>query len=93
MKNYSGDPITYHLITRTTLLWDILVSINQMAKLLCLPGHNKKGPNRTMKVKRPFWRQRNMFGTRIKIMLKEQLVDPPIHYLTFYLAIRLSSHH
>ena len=33
----------------------------------------KKGANRTMKVKRPLWRQMNMFGPRIKIMLILQL--------------------
>ena len=38
---------------------------------------------RTMKVKRPFVKQRNMFGARIKIMWEEQLVDPPIDYITF----------
>ena len=56
--------------------------IEWLVKLLCLSGHNKKGANRTMKVKRPLWEQRNMFGARIKIMWDEQLVDPPIHYLT-----------
>ena len=35
-----------------------------------------------MKVRRPSSRQRNTFGTRIKIMWEEQLVDPPIAYLT-----------
>ena len=24
-----------------------------------------------------------MFGARVKIMWEEQLVDPPIHYITF----------
>ena len=28
-------------------------------------GHNKKGANRKMTVKRPLWEQRNMFGARI----------------------------
>ena len=37
---------------------------------------------RTMKVKRPFAKQRNMFGARIKIVWEEQLVDPPIDYIT-----------
>ena len=31
---------------------------------------------RTMKVKRPFVKQRNMFGARMKIVWEEQLVDP-----------------
>ena len=35
-------------------------------------------PIRTMKVKRPLRRQRNMFGARMGIMWEEQLVDPPI---------------
>ena len=38
-------------------------------------------PIRTMKVKRPFRRQRYTFGARIKIMWEEQLVDPPIDYI------------
>ena len=40
----------------------------------------KVAPIRTMKEKRPFVKQRNMFGARIKIMWEEQLVDPPIYY-------------
>ena len=39
----------------------------------------KKGANRTMKVRRPL---RNLFGARIKIMWEEQLVNPPIDYIT-----------
>ena len=35
-----------------------------------------------MKVKRPSGRPRNMFGAGTKIMGEEQLVDPPIHYIT-----------
>ena len=38
--------------------------------ILCLFGHNKKGTNGTMKVKRPLWRQRSMLSARIKIMWK-----------------------
>ena len=34
-----------------------------------------------MKVKRPLWEERNMFGARIKIMWEEQLVDPQIHHI------------
>ena len=40
-----------------------------------------------MKVKRPMWEQRNMFGARIKIKLEAQLVDPPIHYLTCVIVL------
>ena len=42
---------------------------------MCLSVHNKKGVDRTIKVKRPFLEQRNMFGARIKIIWEEQLVD------------------
>ena len=35
-----------------------------------------------LKLNRPLWRQRNIFGARINIMWEEQLVDPPIHYIT-----------
>ena len=42
----------------------------------------KVAPIRTMKVERPLKRQRIVFGARIKIMSKEQLVDPPIDYIT-----------
>ena len=49
--------------------------------LLYLSGQNKKGANRTTKVKRPLRRQRNMFGNKIKIMWEEQVVDPPIDYI------------
>ena len=55
--------------------------IEWLVKLLCLSGHNRKGANRTMKVKRPLWEQRNMFGPRIKIMWEEQLVDSPTPYI------------
>ena len=45
----------------------------------------EKGGERTMRqtlnVKSPLWKQRNMFGARIKIMWEEQLVDPSIHYI------------
>ena len=36
--------------------------IEWLVKLLCLSGHNRKGANRTMKVKRPLCEQRNLFG-------------------------------
>ena len=39
-------------------------------------------PIRTMRVKRPFEKQRNMFGARIMIMWEEQLVDPLFDYIT-----------
>ena len=35
-----------------------------------------KGVNRTVIVKSPLWEQRNMFGSRIKIIREEQLFDP-----------------
>ena len=41
----------------------------------------KVAPRRTMKVKRPMWRQKNMFGARIRIMWEEQLVGPPIDFI------------
>ena len=50
----------------------------------------KKIANWTMKVKRPLWRQRNMFGARIKIMWEVQLVDPSIDYLTSVKTIQAS---
>ena len=37
-----------------------------------------------MKVKKPFVKQRNMFGARIKIMWEERLVDPPIDYIQYF---------
>ena len=43
-----------------------------LAVLLHLAGWIKKGANRTMGVKRPLWKQRNMLGARIKIMWEEQ---------------------
>ena len=42
----------------------------------------RKGANRKMKGKRHLRRQRNMIGPRKKIMLEEQLVDHPTHYIT-----------
>ena len=39
-------------------------------------------------VKRPLWRQRNMFGAIIKIMWEEQLVDPPIGYIIWLTHFR-----
>ena len=42
--------------------------------VLYLSGQNEKSTNRTDK--------RNMFGARVKIMWDEQLVDPPVHYIT-----------
>ena len=44
----------------------------RILNLLYLSGWNKKGANRTMKVKRPLRRQRNKFGARKKIMWEEQ---------------------
>ena len=44
---------------------------------ICLVGI-KWAPTR----QNPLRRQRNMFDTRIKIMLEEQLVDPRINYKT-----------
>ena len=58
------------------ILWALVKDM-----LLCLSGHNKKGSNRTMKVKRPSWKQRNMFWAIINIMWEEQLIDLPIHHL------------
>ena len=37
------------------------ITLNKKS-ILCLSGQNKKGANRTMKVKRPLQRQMNMFG-------------------------------
>ena len=45
------------------------------------------GAKRTMKVKRPLRRSRNIFGARIKIMREEELVDPPIHYIKAMLIL------
>ena len=47
----------------------------------------KVAPIRIIKVKRPLWRQRNMFGARIKIMLDEQLVDPPVDKIIYVLVM------
>ena len=47
---------------------------------ICLVGP-KVVPIRTMKVKRPFVKQRNMFCARIKIKWEEQLIYPPIDYI------------
>ena len=52
----------------------------------CWSGH-KKGANRTIKVKMPLGEQRNMLGTRKKIMWEKQLVDLPIHYITSVIAL------
>ena len=49
--------------------------------VLCLSGHNEKVANKNIQVKRSLWEQRNMFGARIKNMSKEELVDPPFHYI------------
>ena len=40
-----------------------------------------------MKVKRPLWEQSNMFGTRIKIIWQEQLVDPLADYIISVIAL------
>ena len=40
----------------------------------------KKGANRTMKMKRPLPRQRNMIDAIIKIKWEEQLDEPPIDF-------------
>ena len=53
-----------------------LIKLDSYGNVLWLYGHDKKGTNRTMKVKRP------LFGARIEIMWEEQPVDPPIPYLT-----------
>ena len=55
--------------------------------LLCLSDYNKKGANKNNQVKGPLLKQRNMFVVRIKIMWEEQLVDPPIHFTTFVIAL------
>ena len=88
------ENVTNSRMARTNLLrvgenilvnrWSIINSFMPLESYLycvCLVTI-KKGANKTMKVKRPLWRQRNTFSARIKIMWKEQLVDPPIHYLT-----------
>ena len=41
-----------------------------------------KNNERNSEVKKPSWKQMNMFGTRLKIMWEEQLVLPLIHYIT-----------
>ena len=46
---------------------------------ICLVGL-KSGANKNNERKGPLWRQRNIFGTRIKIMWDNQLVDSPIDY-------------
>ena len=43
--------------------------------VLCLSDCNKRAPKRTIE-------QRNMVGTRIKILWEEQLADPPSDYIT-----------
>ena len=42
-------------------------------------------------IRRLLRRQRNMFGTRIKIIWEEQLVDPPIDYITSVNALYLKN--
>ena len=76
-------------MAKASLTTILSLNCNSAARLiLCLSGHNKKGANRTMKVKRSLWEQRNMLGARIKIMWKEQLVDPPIHNKTSVNALK-----
>ena len=45
----------------------------------------QKGANKNNEVK-SLCENKKMFYTRIKIMWEEQLVDPPIHYLTCVIA-------
>ena len=44
------------------------------------------------KVTKPLWKQRNRFGTIIKIMWEEQLVDPLIYYILVIFSITLMGH-
>ena len=55
-----------------------------------MTGHNEKGANKNNQVKRPLQERMQMLGARIKIMWKEQLVDPPIHYLISIIALESS---
>ena len=71
VKNIKLDTVTI-LMTDT--------QITETYYYICLV-RTKVAPIRTMNVKRPLWRQRNMFGTWIKIMWGEQLVDPSVYYI------------
>ena len=59
-----------------------------LVKILYNYGLNEKDAKRTMKVQKPSWEQRNLIGTRIKIMWEEQLVDPPIDYIIRGIVMR-----
>ena len=55
-----------------------MLLVGNLVLLFCLSGQNKKGSKKNNEVKRPLLEQRNIFGTRVKIMWEERLVDPPI---------------
>ena len=58
-------------------------------KLLCLCQHKKRASKNNeinSSVKRPLREQRKVFGARIKIMNKEQLVDSLINFITIVIA-------
>ena len=71
VKNIKLDTVTI-LMTDT--------QITETYYCICLVKM-KVAPIRTMNVKRPLWRQRNMFGARLNIMWGEQLVDPSVDYI------------
>ena len=63
----------------------MFLCLKVMAELLCSSGHNKKVVNQTSSEKT--FVKTKMFGAIIKIMWKEQPVDPPIFYLTSVIAL------
>ena len=64
-KRKNLTPVTWNTGDLNNL---VVPYLDHTLLLLCLSGHNKKGPNKNNEVKKPLWKQRNMFGARIKIM-------------------------
>ena len=73
-----GEFVIHDNLTELLSLTKLLNPFKALSQYcICLVGM-KKGANRTIKVKRPLQRQKDMFGARLKIMWEEQLVDPAI---------------